>query len=78
MACIRLPCLGYGKACVGRRAKSIPIYDFKCPQCGHAVERLIKHSEIPAQKCPKCGTTLERQHTLDAKGYSFRFNYMES
>lgn len=33
----------------------MPLYDYKCPACGHAFETLVRSGTIPA--CPQCGST---------------------
>ncbi len=33
----------------------MPIYEYKCEQCGHQLEILQKISEEPAKTCPECG-----------------------
>jgi len=36
----------------------MPMYEYRCPKCGHEFERLLKHSERDdPQPCPneKCG-----------------------
>ena len=32
----------------------MPIYEYECEQCGHALEALQKVSEAPLQTCPAC------------------------
>jgi putative FmdB family regulatory protein len=31
----------------------MPLYDFHCPACDNAFERLVRRDEVPA--CPACG-----------------------
>ncbi len=33
----------------------MPIYEYKCEQCGEQSEKLQKISDPPAQTCPECG-----------------------
>ena len=33
----------------------MPIYDYKCSNCGHQVEIIQKISDKPIKICPKCG-----------------------
>lgn len=34
----------------------MPIYEFKCSECGHVFEELVPlNTTGEAQKCPKCG-----------------------
>ena len=32
----------------------MPIYDYKCSQCGHEIELIQKISDKPKTICPKC------------------------
>ncbi|MGB0997855.1 MAG: FmdB family zinc ribbon protein [Pseudomonadales bacterium] len=34
----------------------MPIYEYRCANCGHEVEVLQKVSEAPLTKCPACAT----------------------
>lgn len=34
----------------------MPIYEYKCPACGHAFERMVKMSD-PLPACPECGAS---------------------
>ena len=34
----------------------MPIYDYKCSQCGHEIEVIQKISDKPKTTCPKCNT----------------------
>jgi putative FmdB family regulatory protein len=33
----------------------MPIYEYRCQNCGHDLEALQKISDEPLQKCPECG-----------------------
>jgi putative FmdB family regulatory protein len=33
----------------------MPIYEYECQKCGHALEALQKVSDAPLKKCPECG-----------------------
>ncbi|PIX75902.1 MAG: hypothetical protein COZ38_03165 [Rhodocyclales bacterium CG_4_10_14_3_um_filter_68_10] len=34
----------------------MPIYEFRCPRCGHQFEDLVfRQSEIQELSCPRCG-----------------------
>lgn len=33
----------------------MPIYEYRCTQCGHKLEALQKMSEAPLTHCPACG-----------------------
>ena len=32
----------------------MPIYEYKCSNCGHQFEKIQKFSDDPLKKCPKC------------------------
>lgn len=34
----------------------MPIYEYKCLNCGHQFEKIQKFSDKPAKVCPKCST----------------------
>lgn len=63
----------------------MPMYDYRCPSCGHQFEQLMK-MDSPPPACPRCGEGTERQlvvatygkqDLVNRKGPRFRFNYME-
>lgn len=31
----------------------MPLYDFRCPECDHKFELIVKRDEVP--ECPECG-----------------------
>lgn len=33
----------------------MPIYEYRCTQCGHKLETLQKFSDAPLTTCPSCG-----------------------
>ena len=33
----------------------MPIYEYRCPACGHEFEVMQKMSEAPIKLCPQCG-----------------------
>ena len=33
----------------------MPIYEYRCESCGHALEALQKMSDAPLVQCPECG-----------------------
>jgi putative FmdB family regulatory protein len=33
----------------------VPIYEYKCDECDHRLEKLQKISDEPAKTCPECG-----------------------
>jgi putative FmdB family regulatory protein len=34
----------------------MPIYEYRCENCGHAMETIQKLSEAPLRRCPDCDT----------------------
>ncbi len=48
----------------------MPTYEYRCPSCGHAFEKIEKISVTTRPKCPKCGTRAER---LISGGIGLRF-----
>ena len=34
----------------------MPIYDYKCSNCGHQIEVIQKINDDPKNSCPKCNT----------------------
>lgn len=35
----------------------MPLYEYRCPDCGHEFEQLQKFSDPPTKDCPECGET---------------------
>ena len=33
----------------------MPIYEYRCPDCGHQFEAIQKMSDDPISVCPECG-----------------------
>jgi putative FmdB family regulatory protein len=48
----------------------LPLYPYRCKECGHRFEKIQKFSAKPEKVCPKCGGVLER--TLTAPGLNFK------
>ena len=44
----------------------MPIYEYKCDQCGHHLEALQKISEEPLIYCPECGDAALRKQVSAA------------
>lgn len=39
----------------------MPIYEYKCPQCGHVFEEMVSLSQAHGEEaCPRCGTASPR------------------
>lgn len=44
----------------------MPIYQYKCSDCGHELEELQKFSDEPLKECPNCKKeALEKQISTD-------------
>ena len=39
----------------------MPIYEYRCENCGHELERLQKMSDDPLTDCPECGASTLRK-----------------
>lgn len=48
----------------------MPIYEYKCLDCGLHIERMQKVSEESLKVCEKCGGKLEKQWSLS--GFQFK------
>ena len=55
----------------------MPLYAYRCTQCGHKFEKIQNFSAEPETVCPKCGGLLERPLTaprLNFKGAGLYIN----
>jgi len=48
----------------------LPLYAYRCTQCGHRFEKIQRFNDEPEKVCPKCGGALERP--LTAPGLQFK------
>ena len=48
----------------------MPIYEYKCLDCGSHIEKMQKASDEPLKVCEKCGGNLEKQWSLS--GFQFK------
>ena len=49
----------------------MPIYEYKCESCGHALEALQKISDDPLKECPNCkAQALKKQ--ISAVGFRLK------
>ena len=48
----------------------MPIYEYRCKDCGEHFERRQTISEDPLKTCEKCGGSLEKQWSLS--GFQFK------
>ena len=49
----------------------MPIYEYRCAECGHQEEALQKVSEPPLSICPACGKP-KLQKLLSAAGFQLK------
>jgi putative FmdB family regulatory protein len=49
----------------------MPIYEYRCEDCGHQTEHLQKVSEKPLAKCPACGKKAYKK-LLSAAGFQLK------
>jgi putative FmdB family regulatory protein len=48
----------------------VPLYEYRCQECGKTIEKIQKFSDAPLAKCEKCGGRLER--LLSAPAIQFK------
>ncbi|HEX2253285.1 MAG TPA: FmdB family zinc ribbon protein [Thermoanaerobaculia bacterium] len=48
----------------------MPIYEYKCEQCGEQLETMQRMSDPPLTECPRCGGTLRKQ--ISAPAFQFK------
>lgn len=49
----------------------MPIYEYRCAECGHEMEKLQKISDPPLTECPACGKTA-LQKLVSAAGFRLK------
>ena len=49
----------------------MPIYEYRCGECGHQDEHLQKVAERPLSKCPACGKKAYKKQ-LSAAGFQLK------
>jgi putative FmdB family regulatory protein len=49
----------------------MPIYEYRCDECGHQEDHLQKVSERPLSKCPACGKKAYKK-MLSAAGFQLK------
>lgn len=49
---------------------TLPLYPYRCTQCGHRFEKIQSFSAEPEKVCPQCGGSVER--LLTAPGLQFK------
>jgi putative FmdB family regulatory protein len=56
----------FARIAQGLRAVRMPIYSYRCEECGHAQDVLQKISATPLTVCPECGTSAFRKQVTAA------------
>lgn len=54
----------------GGEETHLPLYPYRCKECGHRFEKIQKFGAKPEKVCPQCGGALERP--LTAPGLKFK------
>jgi putative FmdB family regulatory protein len=49
----------------------MPIYEYQCESCGHALEKLQRISDDPLKECPECGKA-ELRRLVSAAGFRLK------
>ncbi len=49
----------------------MPIYEYRCAECGHEMEKLQKISDAPLSDCPACGKPA-LQKLVSAAGFRLK------
>jgi len=49
----------------------MPIYEYRCAECGHELEKLQKISDAPLTECPACGKAA-LQKLVSAAGFRLK------
>ena len=49
----------------------MPIYEYRCENCGHELEAVQKISESPLLKCPECGADALKKR-ISAAGFRLK------
>ena len=49
----------------------MPIYEYKCSDCGHELEKLQKISDAPLTDCPECGKSALKK-MISAAGFKLK------
>jgi putative FmdB family regulatory protein len=69
--------IGKGGRLFPRGTRTLPLYAYRCTQCGHRFEKIQNFSAEPELECPKCHGVLERPLTaprLHFKGAGWYVN----
>ncbi|MFN4263789.1 MAG: FmdB family zinc ribbon protein [Thioalkalivibrionaceae bacterium] len=47
----------------------MPIYEYRCRECGHSLEAIQKFSDEPLAACPKCGAATGLERLISAPAF---------
>ena len=50
--------------------RTLPLYEYRCTQCGYTFDKIQSFKAEPEQECPKCKGRLERP--LSAPAFQFK------
>lgn len=49
----------------------MPIYEYRCQNCGHELEKLQRMSDAPLRDCPECGQA-QLKRLISAAGFRLK------
>ncbi len=49
----------------------MPIYEYRCDECGHELEKIQKISDAPLSECPACGKSALKK-LISAAGFRLK------
>lgn len=55
-------------ACATREVAALPLYDFRCQECGHVFTELVAWEHRSEVRCPQCGGPADPQVSAFAIG----------
>jgi len=53
----------------------MPIYEYRCPSCGHEMEKLVSRTDVPPPDCPDCakkGNAIEMRKLVSVSSFSLK------
>ena len=67
----RLSALRAINTITGSDTRTMPIYEYACPDCGHQHDHLQKLADAPIAACPKCGSS-KYYKKISAAGFALK------